>query len=359
MSILSPKSLYAKTGTSLQGLIFVAGLAYLCIYLGEMTVVKSLGLSTLTLAIILGIIFGNTIYVNLSRYVETGVVFAKSYLLKAGIVLYGFHLTFSQISQVGVNSVLADIFMVTSTFILSYFLGRKWFQLDAKTCLLIGAGNSICGAAAILATEPVVKAGTDKVAVSVAVVVIFGTLALFLYPLMYHLNIWPLTDKQWGLYIGSSIHEVAQVYAAGKAINPAVADIAVTTKMIRVMILAPFLIGLSLWLNHHTQGTTQTNTQTSTSGTITNKQRLKMPWFAILFIVVAGINSLGWLPTDVLKAVLYFDNILLTMAMVALGLTTHISAIQRAGVKPIMLGAIMLLWLVLAGAFLQLVLARF
>lgn len=355
MSTLSPKSLYAKTGTSLQGLILVAGLAYLCIYLGEMTVIKSLGLSTLTLAIILGIIFGNTIYVNLSRYVETGVVFAKSYLLKAGIVLYGFHLTFYQISQVGINSVLADIFMVTTTFVLSYFLGRKWFQLDPKTCLLIGAGNSICGAAAILATEPVVKAGTDKVAVSVAVVVIFGTLALFLYPLMYHLNIWPLTDKQWGLYIGSSIHEVAQVYAAGKAINPAVADIAVTTKMIRVMILAPFLIGLSLWLNHHTQATTQT----STSGTIINKQRLKMPWFAILFIVVAGINSLGWLPTDVLKAVLYFDNILLTMAMVALGLTTHISAIQRAGVKPIMLGVIMLLWLVIAGALLQLVLARF
>lgn len=81
-----------------------------------------------------------------------------------------------------------------------------------------------------------------------------------------------------------------------------------------------------------------------------------MPWFAILFIVVAGINSLGWLPTDVLKAVLYFDNILLTMAMVALGLTTHISAIQRAGVKPIMLGVIMLLWLVIAGALLQLVL---
>lgn len=86
MSTLSLKSLYAKTGTSLQGLILVAGLAYLCIYLGEMMVIKSLGLSTLTLAIILGIIFGNTIYVNLSRYVETGVVFAKSYLLKAVVV---------------------------------------------------------------------------------------------------------------------------------------------------------------------------------------------------------------------------------------------------------------------------------
>lgn len=355
MSTLSPKSLYAKTGTMLQGLIFVASLAYLCIYMGEMTVVKSLGLSTLTLAIILGMIFGNTFYANLSHYVETGVVFAKSYLLKAGIVLYGFHLTFSQISQVGVNSVLADMFMVASTFGLSYFLGRKWFQLDPKTCLLIGAGNSICGAAAILATQPVIKAGTDKVAVSVAVVVIFGTLALFLYPLMYHLTIWPLTDKQWGLYIGSSIHEVAQVYAAGKAINPVVADIAVTTKMIRVMILAPFLIGLSLWLNRNTQASTQTNA----SATITDKHRLKMPWFAILFIIIAGINSLGWLPITLLKAVLYFDNVLLTMAMVALGLTTHISAIQRAGVKPIMLGAIMLLWLVVAGAILQLVLARF
>ncbi|RVR65717.1 putative sulfate exporter family transporter, partial [Citrobacter freundii] len=103
----------------------------------------------------------------------------------------------------------------------------------------------ICGAAAVLATEPVVKAEASKVTVAVATVVIFGTIAIFLYPAMYPLLAHWFSPETYGIYIGSTMHEVAQVVAAGHAINPDAENAAVIAKMLRVMMLAPFLILLA------------------------------------------------------------------------------------------------------------------
>ncbi len=103
------------------------------------------------------------------------------------IILYGFRLTFSQIADVGISGIVIDVLTLSSTFMLACFLGQKVFGLDRHTSWLIGAGSSICGAAAVLATEPVVKAEASKVTVAVATVVIFGTIAIFLYPAMYPL----------------------------------------------------------------------------------------------------------------------------------------------------------------------------
>ena len=109
---------------------------------------------------------------------------------------------------------------LSSTFLLACFLGQKVFGLDKHTSWLIGAGSSICGAAAVLATEPVVKAEASKVTVAVATVVIFGTVAIFLYPAIYPLMSQWFSPETFGIYIGSTVHEVAQVVAAGHAISP-------------------------------------------------------------------------------------------------------------------------------------------
>lgn len=119
------------------------------------------------------------------------------------------------------------------------------FGLDKHTSWLIGAGSSICGAAAVLATEPVVKAEASKVTVAVATVVIFGTVAIFLYPAIYPLMSQWFSPETFGIYIGSTVHEVAQVVAAGHAISPDAENAAVISKMLRVMMLAPFLILLA------------------------------------------------------------------------------------------------------------------
>lgn len=332
------------------GLILVSLMTFFAMWLDQTGYVTHLGLSALTLAIILGMLIGNTLYPRIASSCHTGVVFSKGRLLRLGIILYGMRLTFQQISDVGVGSLISDAIMLISTFFIAYYLGTRWLKLDRDTATLIGAGSSICGAAAVMATEPVLRAHANKVTVAVATVVIFGTLSMFLYPQMYAWGIWPISDKAFGLYIGATIHEVAQVVAAGRDINPDIANIAVTTKMIRVMMLAPFLVILSIWIGKQRAANKHNGT------TKAEKAKITIPWFAFGFIAMAGFNSLNLLPEAWVSALITLDTILLTMAMTALGLTTHFKAIQEAGIKPLLLGFILFLWLIIGGGFLQMLL---
>jgi len=135
------------------------------------------GLSILTLAILIGIAIGNMpIYKFLISYCGAGINFSKQKVLRLGIILYGFRLTFQDIGEVGFSGIVIDVFMLTSTFVLAVYLGMRYFKLDRDTSVLIGAGSSICGAAAILATDPILKASNERVAVAISTIVIFGTL---------------------------------------------------------------------------------------------------------------------------------------------------------------------------------------
>jgi uncharacterized integral membrane protein (TIGR00698 family) len=227
------------------GLLLSAVIAGLALWLGNIPSVAGAGFSALTLAILFGIVAGNTLYPRIHAHCDAGVLWSKQYLLRLGIILYGLRLTFSQIAEVGVSGIAIDVLMLSSTFMLACLLGQKVFGLDRKTSWLIGAGSSICGAAAVLATEPVVKAESSKVAVAVATVVIYGTLAIFIYPAMYPLLAHWFTPEAYGIYMGSTMHEVAQVVAAGHAVSPDAENAAVIAKMLRVMMLAPFLILLA------------------------------------------------------------------------------------------------------------------
>lgn len=310
------------------------------------------GISALTLAIVFGMVAGNTFYKHVAGQSAVGVTFAKQYLLRAGIILYGLRLTFQDIGRVGLAGVLIDAVVLSTTFLLSYFIGTRLFRLDRKTAMLIGAGSSICGAAAVMAAEPVVRGRAEQVAVAVATVVVFGTLSIFLYPALYHFNaehsLLPLSPTAYGLYAGSTIHEVAQVVAAGNAISESAANTAVIVKMTRVMMLAPFLIILSAWL-----ASNRSRAERGTEGAAPAAQRIIVPWFAVLFVAVAGVNSLAVLPARLVEAGIQIDTALLAMAMAALGLSTHLSAIRTAGVKPLGLAAVLFLWLVAGGALIN------
>ena len=236
----------------LPGLLLVGLIAAASLYLAELPWLQAHGLSALTVAIVAGIVIGNTFYPRLAPSSAAGVGFSKHWLLRAGIVLYGLRLTFQDIGHVGVSGVLMDVLVVASTFGLACWLGVRVFKMEREAAMLIGAGSAICGAAAVMAAEPVVRGRAAQVTVAVSTVVVFGTLAMFLYPALYALvqsHGWLAMDaRQYGLFTGATVHEVAQVVAAGRAVNEAAADTAVITKMVRVMLLAPFLIALSLWL---------------------------------------------------------------------------------------------------------------
>lgn len=332
------------------GIILAGILTAIAIYLGEQSWFMDIGLGALTLAILLGICVGNTVYPAISTSSDAGIKFAKHYFLRAGIILYGFRLTFQQITDVGATGLIIDALTLTSTFFLAYWLGKKVFKLDDETTMLIGAGSSICGAAAVMATEPVVKASASKVAVAVSTVVIFGTIGIFVYPWLYQLNAhfgWiPATQETFGIYIGSTVHEVAQVVAAGHTIGPDAENASVIAKMLRVMLLAPFLIILSAFISRKNAASTQEGAQ---------KSKITIPWFAVIFILVAAFNSFNLLPEQLVKQIITLDTILLAMAMVALGLTTHVSAIRQAGIKPLLMAAILFAWLIFGGIVINVV----
>ncbi|WP_044470417.1 YeiH family putative sulfate export transporter [Mannheimia massilioguelmaensis] len=317
------------------GLLFIAILTIIVNLLAQTTFATHLQLSSLTIAIILGIIIGNLFHNQLKPYTADGINFAKGTLLRTAIVLYGFRITLQDINQVGINAISADAVMLITTFLLTCYLGIHYLKIDKHIAYLSAAGCSICGAAAVMATAPITKSESHQISVAVAVVVIFGTLSMLIYPLAYpYLSSW-MNAHQFGIYIGSTVHEVAQVYAAGGNISPTVADNAVITKMIRVMMLAPFLLALSWFLNKQ-----DSNNQT---------RKINIPWFAVYFILIAIFNSFNLLPESVVKFIISLDSLLLIAAMTALGLTTQISAIKQAGFKPILLGAIVYIWLTVGG----------
>src|ERR1700692_114889 len=136
--------------------------------LGSISGLASTGVSALTAAIVFGMVVGNTFYPRIARAAAGGVTFSKQTLLRLGIILYGLRLTFQDIAHVGIAGVAIDSLVLSSTFILSWWMGTRLFGLDRETALLIGAGSAICGAAAVMATEPVVRGRAEQVTVAVS-----------------------------------------------------------------------------------------------------------------------------------------------------------------------------------------------
>ena len=326
----------------LPGLLLAGSVALAAMALATLPLLQAHGISALTLAIVLGIALGNSVYPRLAPQAAAGVGFSKQWLLRAGIVLYGLRLTFQDIGQVGVGGVLIDALMLTSTFALAWWAGTRWFGIDRESALLIGAGSAICGAAAVMAAEPVVRGRAEQVTVAVSTVVVFGTLAMFLYPALYQLTlahgVMPMSEQAYGVFTGSTVHEVAQVVAAGRAVSEGAADTAVIAKMVRVMMLAPFLVALSLLLARGDRARAGAT-----------RAKIVVPWFAFGFVAVAGFNSLHLLPAAWVALAIDVDTVLLAMAMAALGLTTHASALRQAGMKPLLLALLLFGWLLAGG----------
>ena len=338
-------------GEVLHGILLIVLFSFSAFYIAEFEFVKRLSFSPLIVGIILGMLYANSLRNKLPETWVPGIKFCSKQILRTGVVLYGFKLTFQQVMAIGLPAITADLIIVTGTLLLGILFG-KLLKVDGQTALMTSTGSAICGAAAVLGAEPVVRCEPHKTAVAVSTVVIFGTLSMFLYPVMYRAG-WldGLSDQAIAVYVGSTLHEVAHVVGAGNAIDAAggqVADAATITKMIRVMLLAPVLVIMSLFLSRRTNGGNAGQTQ---------KRKITIPWFAFYFLVVIGINSLlqsaTFIPQEALQAGIGFinnvDTFLLTMAMTALGAETSIDKFKQAGAKPFYVAGLLYLWLVFGG----------
>jgi uncharacterized integral membrane protein (TIGR00698 family) len=325
------------------GIVIVLFFTLLATFISDFSFFKNLAISPLIIGILLGMLYANSIKKYFPHSFDKGIAFCTKTILRIGIVLYGFRLTFQNLEEVGIEGVLTAFLIVSSTFIIGYFVGTKILKLDREITILTSAGSAICGAAAVIATESVLKSPAYKSAIAVSTVVVFGTIAMFLYPFLFKLGILNLSEANMGIYIGATLHEVAHVVGAGQSLGENVSQNAVIVKMIRVMMLAPFLIILSIWLLK-----TAVNSTNNEEG---KKSKIIIPWFAVMFIVVVGFNSFDLLSLKIVESINYLDGFLLTIAMTALGMQTSFDKFRKVGLKPVYLATILFMWLIFAGYF--------
>lgn len=328
-----------KRSNMLHGVLLIALFSCAAFYIGDFPFFKQLSFSPLIIGIILGMLYANSLRNRLPETWVPGILFSSKQLLRLGIILYGFRLTFQNIVEVGVPAIVIDAIIVTVTICGGVLIG-KLLKMDKDVALLTSVGSGICGAAAILGAEATIKTKPYKTAVAVSTVVIFGTISMFLYPVLYRNGIINLTPEQMGIYTGSTLHEVAHVVGAGNAMGKDISDPAIIVKMIRVIMLVPALLVIS-YLVAKSVG----KDGEKSGGKIT------VPWFALGFLVVIGFNSFDLIPHGTIDFINNVDTFLLTMAMTALGAETSIEKFKKAGAKPFVLALLLYGWL-LGGGYL-------
>jgi len=283
--------------------------------------------SPLLIAIVLGAIVSNS--TTLPARVKPGMTFAAKKLLRVGVALLGLQLVFSDVIGLGAGMIAAVIAVVAlgigGTMFAGHLLGIDWTQR-----FLIACGFSICGAAAVAAVDGVVDADEEEVLTAVALVVVFGTAMIPLIPLLS--NVIGFNDIDAGLWAGASIHEVAQVVAAGGAIGGGALAVAVVVKLARVVMLAPVIAVVSVRqrrLSRHSDDV---------------RRPPLVPLFVLAFLACVALRTTGVLPENVLAAAKVAQTALLTAAMFALGAGVNIAALRKVGSRPFLLALISTAW---------------
>ncbi len=301
------------------GLVLVSICTFLGFGLSKTPYIGTFG--TLVLALIAGIIVGNVIRKDgeLDERYKAGIKFSSKTLLELGVVLLGMRLNFLLIAELGITFLLANILVIFVGIVVLELVGQK-FGLSPSLRRSIGVGTSICGSSAIAAAVPILKPTDEETGVAITVVNLVGTVGVFLYITMT--QFFTPSDVLFGALAGTTLQSVGQVIAAGYSFSNESGDIALVVKLMRVALLVPVLVILSL------------ATRKST-GETTGKRPPLLPWFLIGFLLVGLFNTLVPLP-ELVKTVLNQLSLIFTaLAMAAIGLGVNLSIFGKLGSRSI------------------------
>lgn len=268
---------------------------------------------------------------------DAGITFAAKKLLRIAVVLLGFSLSLTQVGELGISGLLVVLVTVAVAFGGTLLLARV-LRVRRATGLLVATGFSICGASAIAAMEPVAKGRKDDTAVSIALVTLCGSLAIVVLPLLQ--GPLGLSDAtMFGQWVGASVHDVGQTVATANVV-PGALQTAVVVKLTRVILLAPMVVLVGLAVRNRLS---RANAEADAPG----KRPPLIPLFVAAFIVAIVLNSVIDIPGGVLDVLHRAQEILLTIALFALGTGIEWKVMRRAGGRPLLLG--LLSWILVAG----------
>jgi uncharacterized integral membrane protein (TIGR00698 family) len=318
-----PQSRGGAIAEVLPGVIVAASMASAAFALRLIPGVKTF--SPMILAIIIGMAYNNL--VGTPAWAKRGVTFSMRRILRLAIVLLGLQLTIAQIIDAGAKGVAVIVISLLATFGITAWMGQR-LGVDSKLAQLIAAGTSICGASAVIATNTVTDAPDEDVAYAVACVTVFGSIAMFIYPLLPELL--NLNPHDFGLWAGSSIHEIAQVVAAAFQDGQTAGEFATVAKLSRVMLLAPTVIALGLLAARRSQ-------QVADKHNISPKHPA-IPGFVLGFIALVILNSCVTIPPSAKAGIITLTTFLLSIALAAMGLETDVRKLAAKGFRPALLG---------------------
>jgi uncharacterized integral membrane protein (TIGR00698 family) len=310
------------------GLLLSVGLAVVAIRVRDATGLAAL--NPVVVALVAGIALRAAF--GLPRWLRSGTTFAVRPVLRAAIVLLGLQVTAGQLLSVGAGALALAFCSVALTIPFTIWLGQR-LGVSAPLSQLIGTGTGICGASAIVAANQVVQGRQEDVAYALAVITLCGTASLLIYPELGALM--GLDPRIYGLWAGSSIHEVVQAVGAADAGGPVALQVGTVTKLARVVMLAPAVLALGAWVRR---------------GQATGRQlRAPMPWFAFGFLAMVAVASTGALPPPVIGESKLLVPLMMAAAVAALGLNTDLRALRAQGLRPLLLGIGASLFLTLLG----------
>ncbi len=304
------------------GVLLCVALAAAAMGLANLPWVKNaLHVSALLLVILLGMVL--TSLRKLPAWANPGVRFAQRPVLRWAVAGLGFRLGLGELARIGPPALIVVTVSTFAALAFGWWVARR-LGLPPKLGLLLGVGGAICGASAVVAADSVVQGEHRDSAVALGVITLLGTVGIVLYPLIQHAA--HMSDFLYGVWDGASLHEMAQVVAAGFGVSDEAARVATVVKLARIALLAPVVLWLAWSMRRH--------------HIAAGRARVSpLPWFLVLFLVFAIVNSTHILPKAVVDGLLNLDLWLLCIGMAGVGLVTGFGDLRAAGIRPIAAGA--------------------
>ncbi|MDE5631575.1 MAG: putative sulfate exporter family transporter [Muribaculaceae bacterium] len=272
------------------------------------------------IALLLGLIFAFTFKNPCPKFNKK----TSKYLLQVAVVCLGFNMNLQESLKSGSEGMLFTVVSVVGVMALGVMVGY-WFNINRKTAYLISSGTAICGGSAIAAVGPVLKADENEMAVSLGVIFILNSIALFIFPPLGHL--FEMTQQQFGTWAAIAIHDTSSVVGAGEAYGEQALQLATLIKLTRALWIIPLALVTMFIFRDKTA-------------------KISIPWFIFIFVLAMVVNTYVALPEWFVSSMVWIAKRGMVVTLFLIGASLSLASIKSVGVRPLMQAVI--LWVVIS-----------
>ncbi len=269
---------------------------------------------------------------------DPGIRFGGQQVLQWSIVMLGFGLSLSQVASTGLESLWVTLVTMSMAFLAAWLLGR-WLGVHNKLAILIGVGTAICGGSAIAAVTPIIQPDDHDTAFAISTIFLFNLVAVLLFPLLGHLM--HLSDRGFGLWAGTAINDTSSVVAAGYSYSHAAGNYATIVKLTRSTLIIPISLVLAFYVATREK---RRHEQQKHLGHFSLAHIF--PWFILWFLVASAARTAGVIPGDIRPVLHILAELMIIVALTAVGLAANLRRMANTGLRPIVLG--LGVWVVVA-----------